>query len=140
MYLWLKAFHIIFVISWFTGIFYLPRLFVHYCMTDDANTHERLSIMMQKLYRFTTPIAILSLFFGMWMVYENWPYFKSSLWFHVKFGLVILLFALHFYNGHLVKVFMAGKNTRSHVFYRFYNEVPTLMMFAIVILVVVRPF
>ena len=140
MYLWFKAFHIIFVISWFAGIFYLPRLFVHYCMADDAATHQRLVIMMHKLYRFTTPFAFLSLAFGLVMACLNIEYFKSAGWFHAKMTLVVLLFAYHFYNGKLVKVFAAGENKRSHKFYRFYNEAPVLAMFAMVILAVVKPF
>ncbi len=140
MYLWFKAFHIIFVISWFAGIFYLPRLFVHYCMTDNAEIHGRLSIMMRKLYRFTTPFAFLSLGFGLALVYLNPAFYMKAGWFHTKFLLVALLFAYHFYNGHLVKVFEAGNNQRNHKFYRFYNEAPVFAMFAIVILAVVKPF
>ena len=140
MYLWIKAFHIIFVIAWFAGIFYLPRLFVHHAMSDDAATQERLSIMEGKLYRFVTPIAFLSLFLGLIMAYLNWPYFKQAGWFHAKFLLVGLLFAYHFYCGHLVKVFAAGENQRSHKFYRFFNEAPVFLLMAIVILAVVKPF
>lgn len=140
LYLWLKAFHIIFIICWFAGIFYLPRLFVHYCMSDDDKTHQRLAIMMRKLYNFTTPFAIFSLVFGVWMIALNVDYYKSAAWLHAKLALVFLLFAYHFYNGKLVKIFEQGNNTRSDKFYRFYNEAPVFAMFAIIILAVVKPF
>ncbi len=140
LYLWLKAFHLIFIISWFAGIFYLPRLFVHYCMSEDTNTHERLCIMMRKLYNFTTPFAILTLVFGIGMLALNVDFYKNAGWLHAKLALVFLLFIYHFYNGKLVKLFEQGANTRHHKFYRFYNEAPVLAMFAIVILVVVKPF
>ena len=140
MYLWLQALHIIFVISWFAGIFYLPRLFVHYCLSNDQATQQRLVIMMQKLYRFTAPFAWLSLAFGLSMLYLNLAYLKSAAWFHTKILFVFGLFAYQFYNRHLVKVFAEGRNTRSHRFYRIYNEVPVIAMFAVVILAVVKPF
>ncbi|MCK5881701.1 MAG: CopD family protein [Sinobacterium sp.] len=140
LFLWLKALHIIFIICWFAGIFYLPRLFVHYCMSEDEKTQQRLCIMMRKLYNFTTPFAVLSLVFGSWMIVNNVQYYQSAAWLHAKLSLVVLLFAYHFYNGKLVKVFEQGANTRSHKFYRYYNEAPVLAMFAIVILAVVKPF
>ena len=140
MYLWIKAFHIIFVICWFAGIFYLPRLFVHHAMSTDTATQERLSIMEGKLYRFVTPFAFLSLGFGLWMVALNPGFYLKAGWFHAKLTLIVLLFAYHFYCGKLVKQFAAGHNTRSHVFYRIFNELPVLALFAIVILAVVKPF
>ena len=139
-YLWIQAFHIVFVICWFVGVFYLPRLFVHHALSDDAATQERLCIMEGKLYRFVTPIAILSLILGITLAWLNWPYFKSAGWFHAKMTLIILLFAYHFYCGHLVKVFAAGKNQRSDTFYRIFNELPVLLLIAIIILAVVKPF
>lgn len=140
MYLWIKAFHIIFVICWFAGIFYLPRLFVHHAMSTDAATQQRLSIMEGKLYRFVTPIAFISLGLGLWLVALNPDFYLKSGWFHAKFSLIVLLFVYHFYCGHLLKQFAAGNNTRSHVFYRVFNELPVLALFAIVILAVVKPF
>ena len=140
LYLWIKALHIIFVICWFAGIFYLPRLFVHHAMSEDSATQQRLSIMERKLYRFTTPFAFISLFLGLWMGWLNWDYLKSAGWFHAKVGLVFFLFAYHFYCGSLVKQFAAGENSRSHKFYRFFNELPVFVLFAVVILVVVKPF
>ncbi|HEY9033098.1 MAG TPA: protoporphyrinogen oxidase HemJ [Pseudomonadales bacterium] len=140
LYLWLKALHIIFVICWFAGLFYLPRLFVHHAMSNDAATHERLCIMERKLYRFVTPFAFLSLLFGLWMAWLNLDYFKTAGWFHVKLTLIIALFAYHFYCGHLLRQFACQRNIRSHVFYRVFNELPVLALFAIVILAVVKPF
>lgn len=140
LYLWLKALHIIFVVSWFAGVFYLPRLFVHHAMSDDAATKERLSIMEGKLFRFVTPIAFLALAFGVWLVMLNPSYYFSSGWFHAKTLLIVLLLAYHFYCGKLVKVFAEDNNQRSHKFYRVFNELPVLALFGIVILAVVKPF
>ncbi|CAA0078404.1 Uncharacterised protein [BD1-7 clade bacterium] len=140
LYLWVKTFHIVFVISWFAGIFYLPRLFVHHAMSDDAATQERLAIMEGKLYRFTTPIAFLSIGLGIWMMALNSAYLLSAGWLHVKITLVAGLLAYHFYLGHLARQFAAGNNTHSHKFYRIINEIPVLALLAIVALVVIKPF
>ena len=139
-YLWLKALHIIFVICWFAGIFYLPRLFVQHALTEDSATQQRLNIMARKLYNFITPFAFLSAFFGLWMAYLNLSYLQTAGWFHVKISLVVLLFVYHFYCGRLVKRFEAGINDRSDRFYRIFNELPVLVLFAAVILAVVKPF
>jgi len=139
MFLWIKALHIIFVICWFAGIFYLPRLFVHHAMSTDAATQQRLSIMEGKLYRFTTPFAFISLLLGLWMIFLNPDYYKTAAWLHIKLSLVAFLFAYHFYCGHLVRVFAQGNNTRSHTFYRVFNEIPVIALFIIVILAVVKP-
>jgi len=136
-YLYLKALHIIFVISWFTGLFYLPRLFVNLAMAEHPVEYDRLLLMSRKLYRFMTPIAILALVFGVWL----WLKFGiSGAWLHAKLTLVALLVIFHVYCGRIYRQFVEHKNTHSHVWYRFFNEVPTLLMFAIVILVVVKPF
>lgn len=135
--LWIKAFHIIFVTSWFAGLFYLPRLFVNHAMVNDAATLERLSLMEHKLYRFMLPLAMLSVVFGLWLMIG---YGIKGGWLHVKLALVVSLIAYHLYCGKLMRDFNAGKNTRSHVWYRWFNEVPVLILFAIVILVVVKPF
>ncbi len=140
--LWIKAFHIIFVISWFAGLFYLPRLFVNHAMVLDsalsnANTLERLELMEHKLYRFMTPLAVLALAFGLylWLVYHI-----SGAWLHAKLVLVFGLIAYHLYCGKLMRDFKAGKNTRSHIWYRWFNEIPVLILIAVVILVIVKPF
>lgn len=141
MYLWFKAFHIIFVICWFAGLFYLPRLFVHHAQSTEKAAQERLKIMEDKLYRFTTPLMFLAIGFGLAIVALNWPYYlKQAHWFHAKFLLVLFLIVYHFYCGHIVRLFAQGGNQRSHVFYRVFNEIPVLFLFAIVILAVVKPF
>ncbi len=134
--LWIKALHIFFVVSWFAGLFYLPRLFVNHAMVTDAATRERLSLMEGKLYRFMTPIGGLALGFGIWL----WRgYGFSGLWLHIKLALVLGLVVYHLYCGRLVRVFAENRNMRSHVFYRWFNELPVLLLLAIVILVVVKP-
>lgn len=141
--LWLKALHLIFVISWFAGIFYLPRLFVHHAMVPAAErpTLERLKIMERKLFRFMTPLAALAVLFGgLLLAHYGLSYLKSSAWLHVKLTLVAGLVAYHAYLGHLVRVFADDENARSHKFYRVMNEVPVLVLFAVVVLAVVKPF
>lgn len=140
MYLWLKALHLFFMVSWFAGIFYLPRLFVHHALSEDDATCERLSIMEKKLFNFITPLAFLTLIFGLWLIWLNPEYYLKSGWFHAKLLLVVLLFVYHFYCGHLVNVFRNKQNQRSHVFYRIFNELPVLVLLAIIILAVVKPF
>jgi len=135
--LWVKAFHIIFVISWFAGLFYLPRIFVNLAMATHDSECERLLLMAGKLYRFMTPLGVLALAFGMWM----WlGYGIQGGWLHVKLLLVAVLVIYHFYCGRLLANFRQGRNAHSHVWYRWFNEVPVLVMTAIVILVVVKPF
>jgi putative membrane protein len=135
--LWIKSLHIIFVTSWFAGLFYLPRLFVNHAMIDDPATAGRLLMMEQKLYRFMGPLALLALAFGLWL----WlGYGISGGWLHAKLALVVLLIGYHHYCGRLLKDFAQGRNRHSHVWYRWFNEVPVLVLFAVVILVVVKPF
>jgi putative membrane protein len=135
--LWVKAFHIIFVVSWFAGLFYLPRIFVNHAMATEPAEIARLKLMERKLYRFVTPIAVLALGFGMWL----WlGYGITGNWLYAKLLLVLVLIAYHYYCGVLVKQFAADLNTRSHIFYRWFNEVPVLVLMAVVILVTVKPF
>lgn len=134
--LWVKAFHIIFVTSWFAGLFYLPRIYVNLAMAAHEAERERLLLMAHKLYRFMTPLAVLALAFGLWL----WlGYGISGGWMHPKLLLVVLLVAYHFYCGRLLALFRQGLNTHSHIWYRWFNEVPVLMLAAVVILVVVKP-
>lgn len=139
-FLWLKALHIIFVICWFAGIFYLPRLFVHHALSEDAATRERLSIMEGKLFRFITPLAVLAVGFGLAMTILYWDAYRSAGWFHTKLTLVLLLIAYHVQCGRIVKQFANDSARHSHVYYRVFNELPVLVLFAVVILVVVKPF
>jgi putative membrane protein len=135
--LWVKAFHIIFVVSWFAGLFYLPRIFVNHAMATEPAEIARLKLMEAKLYRFVTPIAVLALGFGMWL----WlGYGITGSWLYAKLILVLVLIVYHYYCGMLVKQFAADQNTRGHVFYRWFNEVPVLVLMAVVILVTVKPF
>jgi len=135
--LWIKALHIIFVTSWFAGLFYLPRIFVNHAMETNPEAIARLELMEYKLYRFMTPLAVLALGFGLWLWLR---YGITGGWMHVKLTLVIGLIAYHLYCGHLLKVFKNGSNKHSHVWYRWFNELPVLILFAVVILVVVKPF
>lgn len=139
--LWVQAFHIISLVCWFAGIFYLPRLFVYHAACDDAPGRERFKIMERKLYRgITTPSMIATVIFGVWLISYNPSGYFSQGWMHAKLALVAILIVYHFYCGHLVKVFLHDQNTRTHVFYRWFNELPVLILLAVVILAVVKPF
>ncbi|HET9114401.1 MAG TPA: CopD family protein [Burkholderiales bacterium] len=134
--LWIKALHIIFVVSWFAGLFYLPRLFVNHAMVSDAATIAQFKLMERKLYRFMTPLGVLAVLFGGWL----WlGYGYAGTWLDIKLALVAVLIAYHLYCGHLVALFAQDKNAYSHVFYRWFNELPVLILFVVVILVVVKP-
>lgn len=138
--LWLKAFHIIAVVCWFAGIFYLPRLFVYHAMAQDQATRDHLKIMERKLYRFVTPFMVLTIVFGAAMIMQSPAYYLKAGWLHAKLTLVALLVIYHLYCGHLVRRFADDANVRSHVFYRWVNELPVLVLFGAVILAVVKPF
>ena len=139
--LWVKAFHIVAVICWFAAMFYLPRLFVYHAMSDDKISIERFKVMQRKLYRgIMTPSLVAVVVLGVWLISYNPDYYLQAAWLQVKLALVAILIAYHFYCGHLLKRFRDDTNTRGHVFYRFFNEVPVLLLIAVVILAVVRPF
>lgn len=139
--LWLKALHLIFMVAWFAGIFYLPRLFVNHAMTDDHNTSEQFKIMERKLYRFSTPWMVLTLVFGSWMLFDYaWAAFGHMLWLQIKLALIAGLVVFHFYCGKLVKDFAADRNRHSHVWYRYFNELPVFVLFAVIPLSVLKPF
>ncbi|KAF1056634.1 MAG: hypothetical protein GAK44_00145 [Pseudomonas delhiensis] len=140
LYLWIKTFHIIAVVCWFAGLFYLPRLFVYHAMSEDSPSRERFCIMERKLYRgIMLPSMLLTLILGAWMLYLS-PSWLSQGWLHAKLTLVFLLIGYHHACGAMLKRFARGENGRSHTFYRWFNEVPVLFLVAIVILVVVKPF
>jgi len=135
--LWVKAFHIIFVTSWFAGLFYLPRIYVNLAMEQDTQAYDRLILMANKLYRFMQPLMLLALAFGLWL----WlGYGIKGGWLHAKLALVVLLIGYHHYCGRLLKQFKAQQNRHSHVWYRWFNEAPVMILFAVVILVVIKPF
>jgi len=136
--LWLKALHIIFVIAWFAGLFYLPRLFVYHAQADDVPSRERFKVMERKLYRgIMTPAMVLVVAsgLGLWLGFGI-----RGGWLYAKLALVVLLLAYHFWMARLMRDFARDANRRSHVYYRWVNELPTLLLVAIVILVVVKPF
>jgi len=137
-YLWLKSLHIIFVTSWFAGLFYLPRIYVNLAMVEGAGAErDRLLLMAGKLYRFMTPLGVLALVFGLWL----WlGYGIGGGWMHAKLALVVVLIAYHLYCGRLLRGFRAGTVARSHLWFRWFNELPVLVLFAVVILVVLKPF
>ena len=138
-YLWIKVFHIVFVTSWFAGLFYLPRIFVNLAMVpaDSTAARERLLVMARKLYRFVTPIAWLALGLGIWL----WlGYGITGGWMHAKLALVVVLIGYHHGCGVILKKFIAGTEAHSHVWFRFFNELPVLVLIAVCILVVVKPF
>ena len=139
--IWVKAFHIIFMVAWFAGLFYLPRLFVNHAMAEEEAVKARLTVMEGKLYRFITPWMLLTLIFGFWLLFDYaWAAYVNMLWLHVKLLLVALLVGYHFFCGKLVRDFANGNNRHSHVWYRWFNELPVLVLFAAVILAVVKPF
>jgi len=141
MFLWIKAFHIIAVICWFAGLFYLPRLFVYHAMSTDSVSKERFKVMERKLYRgISTPSMVATVIFGGWLLSLNPGYYFTSGWMHAKLLLVTILIVYHFYCGHLLKAFKEDRNTHSHIFYRWFNEIPVIILLAVVILVVVKPF
>lgn len=140
MILWIKAFHIIFMVTWFAGLFYLPRLFVYHAMASDDIGKERFKIMENKLfYRIMTPAALLTIFMGGWMIYLAPNTYLPMLWLHIKLGLVLLLILFHLYLGRIVSIFKQNRNSHSHIFYRWMNEIPSVFLIAIVILAVVKP-
>ncbi len=139
--LWLKALHIIFMVTWFAGLFYLPRLFVYHCMSDDSISNDRFKIMERKLFfGIMTPGMILTLLFGLWMLADGaWAAFGGHLWLQLKLLLVALLIVYHLVCGIHLFAFRDDRNTRSHVYFRWFNEVPVLFMAGIILLAVLRP-
>lgn len=135
--LWIKSLHIIFVVTWFAGLFYLPRLFVYHAMSTDVIGIERFKVMERKLfYGIMTPSAVLTVIFGLWL----WlGYGISGGWLHAKLVLVAMLIAYHLYCGKLLAEFKYDRNRHGHVYYRWFNEIPVMILFAVVILVVVKP-
>ncbi|WP_037585202.1 CopD family protein [Stenoxybacter acetivorans] len=139
MYLWLKLIHVFFVIAWFAGLFYLPRIYVNLAMSAPASAeYQRLLVMAQKLLRFMTPLGILALIAGVWVVFVN--HWWSFGWVHVKLLLGLLLFTYNMGCLKLLRNFERGQNKRSHRWYRVFNEVPVLLMAAALYLVIFKPF
>ena len=139
--MWLKGFHLFFMTAWFAGLFYLPRIFVNHADISDKATSERFKLMEHKLYRFITPWMILTIVFGIWMLYEYaWAVWGHMLWLHIKLVLIVGLVGYHFWCGRIVQTFAGDRNRRSHVWYRWFNEIPVLFLLAIIYLASVKPF
>jgi putative membrane protein len=140
--MWLKAFHLIFMVTWFAGLFYLPRLFVYHAMAADSVSRERFKIMERKLfYGIMTPAMLLTLGMGGAMLSSYaWEVYGQSLWLHIKLGLVAGLVVYHTCCGKWMLDFRHDRNSHSHVFYRWINEVPVAFLFAIVLLATLKPF
>jgi putative membrane protein len=139
---WFKTLHVIAVISWFAGIFYLPRLFVYHATVedDDVRGHERFLIMERKLYRFITPFLVMTVTFGTLMIVEyGMDYFRLSRWLHIKITLVLFIIGYHGWLGFHGRALRLGTRTRDHKFYRVVNELPVLLLFAVVGLVILKP-
>jgi putative membrane protein len=139
--MWLKAWHLIGMVTWFAGLFYLPRLFVYHTMSDDQTSIDRFKVMERKLfYGITTPGAIFTLVIGLWMLFDYaWAAFGSHLWLQVKLALLALLVGYHLYCGKLLLDFKHDRNAHSHLWYRWFNEVPVVLLIAIVLLAVLKP-
>jgi putative membrane protein len=139
--MWLKGFHLFFMTAWFAGLFYLPRIFVNHADITDEATSERFKMMERKLYKFITPWMILTVVFGLWMLYDYaWAVFGHMHWLHIKLALIVGLIGYHHWCGRIVKQFANDKNTRSHVWYRWFNEIPVLFLLAIIYLASIKPF
>jgi len=138
--LWLKALHIIFVVCWFAGLFYLPRIFVYYAASEHEQTRQQLAVMARRLYRFVTPFMVITFALGLAMIAMNPQYYLQAKWLWLKLAGVAFLFVYHLQCGRYVRVINDDRNQHGHVFYRFFNEIPVLFLFGIVILAVLKPF
>ncbi len=138
--LWLKALHIIFVVCWFAGLFYLPRIFVNYAATDNPETRQVLAVMARRLYRFVTPFMVILVVLGVAMIALNPGYYLQAGWLWVKVAGMVFLVGYHFQCGRYVRALLEERNAHTHTFYRFFNEVPVLFLFAMVLLAVLKPF
>jgi putative membrane protein len=139
--LWIKAFHIVFMVTWFAGLFYLPRLYVYHALAQDSISIERFKLMERKLYwGIMAPGAALTVLFGLWLLaLLGTGWLRESAWFHWKMALVALLIAYHVYLGVLLRAFARDANRHTHVFYRWLNEFPVLVLIGVVLLAVLKP-
>ena len=138
--LWVKAFHLIFMVTWFSGLFYLPRLYVYHAQCTDEIGNARFKIMERKLFfGITTPGAVLTVLFGTWLLSYNWSIYIHLPWMHAKLTLIVLLLIYHLYLGKLLFAFRKDRNTHSHVFYRWLNEIPVIFLVGIILLAILRP-
>jgi len=138
--LWVKAFHIIFMVTWFAGLFYLPRLFVYHANANDEASNERFKIMERKLYYgIATPGAVITIFLGFWLIHLIGYDVLSTFWLQAKLALVALLIIYHIYCGKLLNDFKNNRNQHGHVWYRWFNEFPVLLLIAVILLVELQP-
>ena len=138
--LWMKSLHIIFVVCWFAGLFYLPRIFVYYASSQHEETKSQLATMARKLYRFVTPFMIIVVIIGFAMIYRSPNYYLNATWMQLKLIGVAALIIYHLQCGRYVKAINDNSDSHSHVFFRFFNEIPVIFLFTIVILAVLKPF
>ncbi|HEY9134584.1 MAG TPA: protoporphyrinogen oxidase HemJ [Pseudomonadales bacterium] len=139
--LWIKAFHIIAVVCWFAGIFYLPRLFVYHAATTDQAGRERFKVMERKLYRgIMTPSAAIAIVLGAWLLIDSWDFYRTQGWMHAKLTMVLLLALYHIQCYRYLISFRNDKNIKTETFFRWFNEIPVLLLVGIIIMVIVRPF
>jgi putative membrane protein len=137
--LWIKAWHVIFMVTWFAGLFYLPRLFVYHATTTDSAGIERFRTMERRLFAIMTIGAVLTIVFGLWLLIQN-PALLATGWLQAKLALVVLLIGYPAWTWRLVGDFAAGRNAHSERWYRWFNELPSLLLIGIVLLAVARPF
>jgi len=137
--LWVKVFHLLFVIAWFAGLFYLPRIYVNLAQAQGEDTYACLLDMARRLYKFMSHLSALAIVFGLWL-YIGYGLGHDGGWMHAKLALVMLLLAYHVYCGRLLKHFAKHTNTHGQLYYRWMNEIPVLVLLLVLILVVVRPF
>lgn len=139
-YLWIKSFHLIAVIAWFAGLFYLPRLFVYHAMSTDQISKDRFKIMERKLYLgIMTPAGLTATLLGVWMIWLN-PVLLHAGWLHAKLCMIAALWVYHIYLNYLRHQFALNQNQHDHVFYRWINEIPTLVLLIVVPLTIIKPF
>lgn len=140
MFLWLKAIHVIFMVTWFAGLFYLPRLYIYHAMEENKSSFELFKVMERRLFGIMTIGAAITIFFGTVVLFMNWSYYLNTLWFPVKIVFVLALVGYHYWCYRIMLEFREERNQRSHTWYRWFNEAPALALIIIVIMVVVRPF
>ena len=139
--LWIKSFHLIFVVMWYAGLLYLPRLFVYHAMSEDTAGNERFKVMERKLFAMTTVGGIGALALGLWLLFDYaWQAYASTLWLQLKLALAAALIVFHLLCAKLMLEFRRDRNRHGHRFYRILNEIPAVILIAVVILVVVKPF
>ncbi|CAA6809598.1 MAG: Protoporphyrinogen IX oxidase, novel form, HemJ (EC [uncultured Thiotrichaceae bacterium] len=139
MYLWVKALHIIFLVTWFAGLFYLPRLYVYHSMPEHKGAYQLFKVMERRLFIMMTIGGVLTAVFGIWLISLNTSVFAGG-WFHAKLLFLALLIAYHIWCYRIMVTFRHDQNTRSHKWYRMFNEAPSFLLIVIVVLVVTKPF